>query len=162
MGIAVDLRNALYTAIEAKRGAGEYTYNSFVVEKTHKPFEVRESERLKDGVVHLMAGGFDESPVTRGLGSQPSGLVEVDDLPILIFMQRAVDGADSLENGDQFLNLLEQVSDTARDIVVAGATWARNTQMKDGDGYPYVFSLLREQSVLQVGFTAHYHYVWTS
>lgn len=158
-GIAVTIRDALYTSIETKRGASELAYNGFTLEKTHKPFANRESAELQDGKVYVMSAGFDEMPVVRQGSS-----TEVNDLPILIFMQRGLSTSNSLDVGDQWLDLLENISDAARDLAVDQSierlTWLQNRQMKDETGYPFTFSHLRNQAVLELGFTAHYRYFW--
>ena len=150
---AVTIRNAVYTAINSAKGNEEYVINTFNLTKTYFPQQTLE-ELQSTIYVRVVAMALDEDRQTRGYTKEY-------ELPVHLGVQRAVDPS-ATTTLDSYVQLVEELADTcADDELVSGSSyvWIRTEALKDSNGLPYQFGVLREHHTFEAYFTAFYKYL---
>jgi hypothetical protein len=153
-------RDAVYTAINTKKTAEEFTLNnSFDLKRTWRPWA--ELERfdptdgdLKDGRVYVIGARIDDI-----VNQSRSNMVQVSS-PVHVGFQRAISNVDNYEEVDNYVRFLGELIDTCRlltDITTTlTCSFSRLEWLRDPDGVPLSFIHLRESHFFEAYFTAYY------
>lgn len=121
-------------------------------------FSIAESYRPASKLTTLPAGGQvwvvgmakDDGILTRGRAFQ-------SEIPIQIAYQRAIADETNLTLMDKLLEFSEELRKVAKDAAADSAyAWLRNEALRDGTGFPYHFTGLRNQSTFESYFTAFF------
>lgn len=164
--ILIDLRDAIYARFVAKQQAGAWTYgNSFTIEKTWKPWEELTDfdENHPTGKVYIIGmSPFDQVKESR------TNLTILDTC-IQIGFQRKIADINDVAELDSYAKFAMELAEACRLEIdydggptalgfadLEGIAWSRTDFLKDPDGVPFSFTMLRKQLFFEAYFTVYY------
>lgn len=164
--INVDLRDAIYARFVAKQAAGAWTYdNSFTIVKTWRPWTALEdfAEDHPTGKVYIIGmSPFD-------LIKESRSNVTVLDSCIQIGFQIKVDDVDDVAELDEYAKFAMELVEACRLEIdcdgcptslgfsdLEGISFSRIEFLKDPDGVPFSFIMLRKQLFFETYFSVYY------
>lgn len=148
MSMLETIRDAVYTAIAAKKLAELYVYNTFDLERSWYPYQSLKTLTAGTGKVWVIGLAYDDDIISRAGGA-------VRELPVQIAIQRAMSANDQITIGTM-VTLDEQIRDTCRQLSLSTYSWNRTESLKDPNKTPFAYAGLREGNYFESYFTAYY------
>lgn len=156
-------RHLVYNAIEAARPT--MVYNQFDIEETYIPLMKIESPEARKGKVWIIGAGIDDKD--RRTRYDPSGAVKplvTREIMIHVSYQQTNILVDDMDTLNTLCLVLEQIRDAVKNYdYLDPATpsfnlaWIRNESLKDENGFPVHFYMLREGNIFESYFTAYFN-----
>lgn len=158
------LREQVLKAIKADQQSGKYAYNGFSAASTHIPLAKLTDDATQAGLVWIIGTLVDDSDrKNRGNGQPP---MVRRDVVIQVGYQQSNVMADDIPTLDVLCAVVEQLRDTLKNFDYTntfgaqetGGTpvWIRNDCLRDQDGTPYHYYMLREGNVFESYFNAYF------
>lgn len=143
-------------------GTNGFVYNNFVAARSWIPLAKIEAKDAQEGKVWIIpSAGDDKERVTR---RDPSGAIKPlisRDLHVQVAYQQTNVDPDDIAEVDKLVLLTEQLRDVVKNFdYVQPATpsftpfWCRNEVLKDENGVPFHYIMLREAVTFEFYFTA--------
>lgn len=157
MSLITDLRDDLYLQIAAKKAALEYSINTFTLEKTWIPYEELPdlTRDHPDGKVYLIGG----NPIGYGISSRTN--LVLGEYSVMIGYQR-IPTAQFSDSGftaeiDSYTDFMEELEETCRlDVTPSRYVFTRLEYLRDPDGLPLSYIMLRDTATFEAFFTVVY------
>ena len=155
MSVITDIRDELYTLIATKKANTEFTYgNSFTLERTWRPYQLLEklSTDHPTGKVYIIGG----TPI--GYANQSRTNMVLGEYSVMVGFQRYITDIDSLSEVDGYCAFVQELEDACRTEVDADQyAFTRLEFLRDPDGEPFSFILMREAQTFEAYFTVYYN-----
>lgn len=165
-------RNMVLAAIKAAQQNGVWndlaqaiiplTLRNFVAASSYIPLSKLTDQVTKEGRIWVIGTSVDD--LDRMTRRDPTGTVRplvTRELKVQVGYQQSNVLADNITQLDAICSLLEQLRDAVKNFdYVQSATpefqplWCRNETLKDENGVPFYFYMLREGNVVESYFTA--------
>lgn len=153
MSVLLPIRDEVYTRILLKRTLEQFSINTFTLVKAWKPWQLLEdfSTDHPGGKVYIIGMAGDDAP------NLSRGNLTVHEPGVMVGYQRPIADPNSVNELDPYVSFMEELRDCCRkDVTLAGYSWVRNESLKDAEGVPYSFVMLREALIFEAYFTAYY------
>lgn len=160
MGVLTTLRDVVYTRIAVKKAANGFYYaNTFALEKTWRPWEQLENlfatDQFPKGKVYVIGGRPGDMMVQS---RNPQNLV-TRDYPVHVGFQHSITKIEDTAEIDTYANFVEELEETLRLEIDASQdlfAFNRLEPMRDPNGIPLSFILMRDYNLFEAYFTAFY------
>ena len=157
MSIVSELRDEVYTRIAAKQAATEFTYgNSFTLVRTWRPYQLLDklSTDHPTGKVYVIGG----SPI--GYNNRSRSNTILGEYSVMVGFQKLVADIDSVSEIDGYVDFVQELEDMCRlEVDPTLFSFSRLEFLRDQDGMPFSFLMLREASLFEAYFTVTYNRV---
>jgi hypothetical protein len=156
MSIISDLRDAVYTVIAAKQAATEYAYgNDFTLERTWRPYQLLDqmSADHPTGKVYVIGG----TPI--GYANLSRTNMVLGEYSVMVGFQRMVTDLNDSAEVDGYTSFVEELEDTCRlEVDPEQFSFTRLEFLRDPDGLPLSFIMLRDAHTFEAYFTVFYNH----
>lgn len=157
MSIVSDLRDEVYTRIATKKTNTEFTYsNDFTLERTWRPYQLLEALGSDHpvGKVYVIGG----TPI--GYGNRSRTNMILGEYSVMIGFQKLVDDITDVTEIDGYVDFVQELEDMCRQEVDPTLfSFSRLEFLRDQDGMPFSFLMLRDSNVFEAYFTVTYQRV---
>lgn len=157
MSVISEIRDEVYLRIATKKAALGYTYgNTFTLERTWRPYQLLDqiSKEHPTGKVYIIGG----NPI--GYVNQSRTQMVLGEYSVMVGFQRLLSDITSLSEVDGYCDFVQELEDTCRkEVDIAKYSFTRLEYLRDPDGVPFSFILLREAHTFEAYFTAYYNRV---
>lgn len=157
MSIISSIRDEVYTRIAVKKAAADFVYsNSFTLERTWKPYELLDKLGTDHptGKVYIIGG----NPIGYGNESR-TNLVKAE-YSVMVGFQKLINDVNDLAEIDAYTGFMEELEDVCRTEVLPDLfSFTRLEYLRDADGVPFSFVMLRDLFTFEAYFTVYYNRV---
>jgi len=158
MNIALGIRDEVYLRIATKQTAGNFYFaNDFILEKTWRPWETLENlfdpTKYPSGKVYVI-GGRPGDMLTQSRDN-----VCLRDYPVQIGFQHPISKIDDDTEIDTYAAFVEELEETCRievDTALLQVSFSRIEPMRDPNGIPMSYIMMRDANVFEAYFTVFY------
>lgn len=157
MSYVSDLRDEVYTMLATKKSNTEFNYgNDFTLERTWRPYELLDKFAGSNptGKVYVIGS----TPI--GYANQSRTNMVLGEYSVIVAFQRLVADLDDRDEIDSYVDFVQELEDACRtEINHPSFSFTRLEFIRDPDGLPLSFIMLRDASMFESYFTVYYNIV---
>lgn len=155
-------RDTVFNVLQALQQSSSFVYNSFTLKKDYIPFQKIEATATQAGFLYVIGGAVDDSDRKTRPGV-PGGTFITRQVAVQVAFQRSNVLPDDIPTLDAMVLLREQLLDAVKDGDYScpqnpafAMLWQRSETLRDENGVPFHYYMLREANVFETYFTAYF------